>query len=286
LNILSIQSHVAYGHVGNSAAVFSMQRLGVEVWPVDTVAFSNHPAHGGFTGRVREPAEIASLIEGIAKLGVLAHCDAVLSGYLGVPETGSVVLGAVEAARQARPTALFCCDPVIGDTKSGPYVLAGLPEFMRDRAIPAADIVTPNQFELEYLTGRHVSTREDLLAALARLHLLGPKTILVTSAVTTMTPSGTMDSVASDGRVAHIVRTSRLGRDFYGGGDLMAALFLVHYLRTRSVPDALGAAVASLFGVLKRTAEAGSHELLLIEAQDELSAPSERFSVEVLGSLD
>jgi pyridoxine kinase len=286
LNILSIQSHVSYGHVGNSAAVFAMQRLGVEVWPVNTVTFSNHPGHGGFTGRVVEPAEVASLIEGIAKLGVLSRCDAVLSGYLGAPETGSVVLAAVEAARQAQPAVLYCCDPVIGDAGPGVYVRAGLPEFMRDRAVPLADIVTPNQFELEYLTGRNVSTREGLLAALARLHSLGPKIILVTSVMTTTTPSGSIDIVGSDGRMAYLARTFRLGRDFNGAGDAMAALFLVHYLRTRSVPEALAAASASVFGVLRRTVEARSRELLLIDAQDELVAPSERFCVEVLGSLD
>jgi pyridoxine kinase len=286
LNILSIQSHVSYGHVGNSAAVFAMQRLGVEVWPIDTVAFSNHPGHGGFSGRVREPAEVASLIEGIEKLGVLARCDGVLSGYLGAPETGPVVLRAVEAARKACPSALFCCDPVIGDAGPGLYVRAGLPEFMRDRAIPLADIVTPNQFELGYLTGRPVSTRDELIAALSRLHALGPKVILVTSVITTITPSSSIDIVASDGHVVLFVRTPRLGREFNGAGDAMAALFLVHYLRSRSVSEALAASAASVFGVLKRTADAGSRELLLIDAQDELVAPSKCFRVEVLGSVN
>lgn len=146
LNILSFHSHVSYGHVGNSVAVFAMQRLGVEVWPVNTVAFSNHPGHGGFTGGVIEPAEVSSLIEGIANLGVFSRCDGVLSGYLGAAGTGAVVLGAVAAIRKANPRTLFCCDPVIGDAGPGLYVREGLPEFMRDEAVPLADIVTPNQF--------------------------------------------------------------------------------------------------------------------------------------------
>ena len=286
LNILSVHSHVSYGHVGNSAAVFAMQRMGVEVWPVNTVAFSNHPGHGGFTGRAAEPAEVEGLIDGIAKLGAFASCDAVLCGYLGAAGTGPVVLGAVAAVRQANPRALFCCDPVIGDAGPGLYVRAGLPEFMRDEAVPVADIVTPNLFELEYLMGRTVSTREDLLSALARLHVLGPKIILVTSVVTNATPAPSINLVASDGHVAHLVRTPRFGREFNGAGDALAAVFLVHYLRTRSVADALSASASSVFGILKRTAEAGSRELLLVEAQDELIHPSECFRVEILARLE
>jgi pyridoxine kinase len=285
LNILSIQSHVCYGHVGNSAAAFALQRLGCEVWPVHTVAFSNHPGHGGFAGRVADPAEVESLIEGIARLGVLTSCDGVLSGYLGSPETGPVVLAAVEAARKANKAALYCCDPVIGDAGQGLYVRAGLPEFMRARALPCADILTPNQFELEYLSGLSISTRLELVAALARLHGLGPKTILVTSVATRETPADAIDMVASDGRLVHCLRTPRLGRDYNGAGDLMAALFLAHYLRSRVAAAALAAAASSVFGVLRRTLETGSREIALIEAQDELVAPSRSFSAEVMGEV-
>jgi pyridoxine kinase len=285
LNILSIQSHVSYGHVGNSAAVFAMQRLGAEVWPVNTVAFSNHPGHGGFAGRVIDAAEIAALIAGIAKLGVLARCDALISGYLGAAETGPVVLQAVATARRANPALLFCCDPVIGDAGPGLYVRPGLPEFMRDQAMPAADMVTPNQFELEYLSGARATTQKELLGALAHLHGRGPKTILVTSVITAETPPDAIDIVASDGREAYLLRTPRLGRDFNGAGDAMAALFLVHFLRSNTARQALAEAAASVFGILKRTVAGASRELLLIEAQDELVTPSERFPVEAIGRL-
>ena len=286
MNILSIHSHVSYGHVGNSAAVFAMQRLGVEVWPVNTVEFSNHPGYGGFTGRVAEPTEVSSVLDGIAKLGAFTSCDGVLSGYLGATGTAAVVLEAVAAVRKSNPRALVCCDPVIGDAGPGLYVRAGLAELMRDGVVPHADIVTPNLFELEYLTGAKIASRGDLLAALAALHSRGPKIIVVTCAMTNATPSGAIDLVASDGWVAHLVRTPRLNLEFNGAGDALAAIFLVHYLRMRSVPGALEASAASIFGILKRTAEAGSRELLLIEAQDELVRASERFTSKVLGTLE
>jgi pyridoxine kinase len=285
LNILSIHSHVSFGHVGNSAAVFALQRLGCEIWPVHTVSFSNHPGHGSFTGRVMDAKEVESLIAGLERLGVLAQCDGVLSGYLGTPETGPVVLAAVDTIRRLNPAALYCCDPVLGDTGTGIYVRPGLPEFMRERAVAAADILTPNQFELETLSRRSVATQADLGAALAGLHRQGPKIILVTSVVTQETPADRIDLVVSDGKRLHLVRTPRLGAEFNGAGDMIAALFLFHYLRKRNAAAALTAVAASVFGVLRRTLEAGSRELLLVAAQDELVSPSYSFAAEPIGDI-
>jgi pyridoxine kinase len=165
-------------------------------------------------------------------------------------------------------------------------VRPGVPEFMRDRGVPAADIVTPNQFELEYLGGSKVATRDHLVAALHHLRARGPKLVLVTSLVTAETPVDAIDVAACDADQVHLVRTPRLGRDFNGAGDAMAALFLVHYLRSRSAPRALAACCASIFGIIRRTAEAGSRELLLIEAQDEIVRPSRSFPVEAIASID
>ena len=156
--VLSVQSRVAYGHVGNAASVFPLQRLGIEAWALDTVAFSNHTGHGKWRGSVVPAADVAELFEGVAALGVLPQIDAVLSGYLGDSATGPVLLDIVARVRAANPQALFCCDPVIGDVDTGSYVTAGIAEFFRDRALALADIITPNRFELEYLTGHSVAT--------------------------------------------------------------------------------------------------------------------------------
>src|SRR3712207_4032257 len=198
MNVLSIQSHVAYGHVGNAAAAFPMQRLGVEVWPVHTVQFSNHTGYGAWTGRVFDGAAIAELVEGIAARGVLSRCDGVLSGYMGAPDIGAAILSAVARVREANPQALYCCDPVIGDVGRGVFVRPGIPEFMRERAVPAADIVTPNQFELDYLSGREVRTVGDLTSAVRDVHELGPRVILVTSLKVEDTPDDAIDLLVSD----------------------------------------------------------------------------------------
>ena len=133
-NVLSVQSRVAYGHVGNAAAIFPLQRLGIEAWALDTVAFSNHTGHGRWRGATVAAAAIAELFDGVAALGVLPQVDAVLSGYLGDAATGPVLLDIVERVRAANPRALFCCDPVIGDVDTGSYVTDGIAEFFRDRA--------------------------------------------------------------------------------------------------------------------------------------------------------
>src|SRR5882724_3261195 len=153
MNLLSIQSHVAYGHVGNSAAVFPLQRLGVEVWPVHTVQFANHAGYGPPRGAVFDGAMIREVVQGIEERGMLGSCDGVISGYMGSAEIGEAILDAVARVKRANPSALYGCDPVIGDVGRGMYVAPEVAEFIKARALPAADVVTPNQFELGYLAG-------------------------------------------------------------------------------------------------------------------------------------
>jgi pyridoxine kinase len=282
MNILSIQSHVAYGHVGNASAVFPMQRLGVEVWPIHTVQFSNHTGYGAWRGRVFDGPAIEDLVEGIAERGVLPRCDGVLSGYMGSADIGTAILSAVARVRGANPEALYCCDPVIGDVGRGVFVRPGIPEFMRDHAVPAADIVTPNQFELDCLSGLTTSTLATAKEAVAAVHLLGPRVVLVTSLHTTDTPEGAIDLLAGEGGRFWRVRTPKLSLAVNGAGDAIAALFFVHYARRRSAAMALGEAAASVYGLLKRTAEAGSREILTVAAQDEFVSPTERFEVQVV----
>jgi pyridoxine kinase len=280
VNILSIQSHVAYGHVGNAAATFPLQRIGVEVWPIHTVQFSNHTGYGAWTGRVFEASLITELVQGISERGVLGQCDGVLSGYMGSAETGAAILDAVARVKAANPKARYCCDPVIGDVGRDIYVRPGIPEFMRAHAVPAADIITPNQFELDHLTGRTSATRRDALAGIDALHALGPKAIMVTSLHTDETPVDAIDLVTSDAGGAFRVRTPKLLISVNGAGDAIAALFFAHYLRGGSAADALSRAASSVFGVLRRTAEENSREILLIDAQDELVNPSRIFGAQ------
>ena len=280
MNILSIQSHVAYGHVGNASAVFPMQRLGVEVWPVHTVQFSNHTGYGSWKGRVFDGPAIEELVEGIAERGVLERCDGVLSGYMGSADIGNAVLSAVARVRALNPRALYCCDPVIGDVGRGVFVRPGIPEFMREQAVPAADIVTPNQFELDYLSGLATQTLADVKQAVAAVQAMGPKAVLVTSVETQETPSDAIDLVAGEGGRFWRVRTPRLSLSVNGAGDAIAALFFVHYARAGSAQAALAEASASIYGLLKRTEEAGSREILTIAAQDEFVSPTHRFSAE------
>ena len=282
MNILSIQSHVAYGHVGNAAAVFPMQRLGVEVWPIHTVQFSNHTGYGAWRGQIFDGPAVEEVVEGIAERGVLATCDGVLSGYMGSAEIGAAILAAVARVRAANPAAVYCCDPVVGDVGRGVFVRPGIPEFMRDRAVPAADIVTPNQFELEFLSGLAVASEADARAAVSAVQRLGPRVVLVTSLHSDATPADTIDLLAAEGGAVWRVRTPRLSLGVNGAGDAIAALFFVHYARTRSAAAALGEAAASIYGLLKRTEEAGSREILLVAAQDEFVAPTRRFPVEAL----
>jgi len=225
---------------------------------------------------------IEELVEGIAARGVLGVCDGVLSGYMGSADIGNAILSTVAKVRAANPGALYCCDPVIGDVGRGVFVRPGIPEFMRDQAIPAADIVTPNQFELDILSGMASDTLAGAKASVAAVQRLGPRVLLVTSLHTHETPQDAIDLLAGEGGRFWRVRTPKLPLSVNGAGDAIAALFFVHYARTRSAATALGEAAASVYGLLKRTAEAGSREIVMVAAQDEFVSPSMRFGVEVV----
>lgn len=276
MNILSLQSAVAYGHVGNSVAVFALQRLGHEVWPVDTVRFSNHPGHGGFRGTVTDPADLNDLVEGLAERGWLAGADAVLSGYLGAAAQGPVIAAAAARVKAANPKALWALDPVIGD-HGRVFVKDGIPQFMRDVALPAADILTPNAFELGYLAGTPCHGLDGALAA-ART-LCGAGRIVVATGLPGPQPK-TLTTLAVGAAGAWTVTTSAIEHPANGAGDLFAALFLGRYLLMRDIASALALATSSVHAIVSRSAAAGARELQVIEAQDELVEPRRLFEAE------
>ena len=277
-SVLSLQSRVAYGHVGNAAAVFALQRLGIEAWALDTVAFSNHTGHGRWRGAAIAASAIAELFEGIAALGVLPQIDAVLSGYLGDAATGPVLLDIVARVRSANPRALFCCDPVIGDSDTGSYVTGGIAEFFRDEALALVDIVTPNRFELEYLTGAPVANLGEAAAAASALRARGPRIVLLTSLDAAPASANRITMLAAGADGVWAVETPRLPVTLNGCGDVTAALFLAHLLRGAPLPEALALTAAAIFAVIETTARLGRYELALVAAQHELAAPARHFA--------
>ncbi|MDX1576380.1 MAG: pyridoxal kinase PdxY [Kiloniellales bacterium] len=286
MSILSIQSHVAYGHVGNAAAAFALQRLGLEVWPVMTVQLSNHTGYGSWRGRSFEAEHIAELAQGLEEVGALAACRAVLSGYLRTAAVGEAVLGALDRAQRCNPDALFVCDPVLGDHGRGLYVPEEVVAFFRDRAVPRARIVTPNLFELAQLTGRAIDSRAAALAAARDLRALGPEAVLVTSVRFPESEPETIALLAVTGAGAWQIATPWLDMDppINGAGDTVAALFLGHYLLAGDGPDRVSEAAAraasAIFAVIEATRAAGGRELQLIAAQDKLVAPHRHFAAE------
>ena len=284
MNIISIQSHVAYGHVGNDAAVFPLQRMGVEVWPIHTVQFSNHTGYGSWKGHVFDAAAITEVVAGIELRGVLGECDGVLSGYMGSADIGAAILDVVQKVKRANPAAKYCCDPVIGDVGRGIFVREGIPEFMRMKAMPAADIVTPNQFELDLLSKRSSKTLREARDAVKAVHDLGPAAILVTSLHTNETPADCIDLLASDESGCFMTRTPKLPLAVNGAGDAIAALFFAHYLLGGKIGEALSRATSSIFGVLAKTVEADAREIQLVAAQEEIVNPGRIFEAKALGA--
>jgi len=279
VKVLSIQSSVAYGHVGNSAAVFPLQRLGVEVWPVHTVHFSNHTGYGAWRGPLLPADDVRDVITGIEERGVLGQVDAVLSGYQGGEDIGDVILDAVARVKTANPDATYTCDPVMGNAKSGCFVNPAIPVLLRERVVPAADVITPNQFELGFLTGTEPLTLEDTLASVDLARAMGPRTVLVTSVERPDRDPDTIEMLAADDSGAWIVQTPLLPLKANGSGDVTAALFTAHRHETGSIAEALGRTVSSVFDLLQNTLDSGERELQLVESQETFAHPRGQFEV-------
>ncbi|MDR2499579.1 MAG: pyridoxal kinase PdxY [Treponema sp.] len=277
--ILSIQSHVVYGYAGNTAAVFPLQRLGREVWAVNTVEFSNHTGYGAWRGSVLGSSLASELVAGLADRGVLGNCEAVLSGYMGDPEVGLTVVQAVRQVKSLSPRAVYCCDPVMGDTGRGFYVKEGILEMFKTQVVPQADILTPNQFELEALTGLNTSSLPEALRALERLHDMGPRALLVTSFIEDQAPKRHIDMLASNGDSVYRIRTPEFPFEtvMAGSGDLTAAVFLSRYLESANIQEALERTAGAVYGIMEATFMAKSREMLLVQAQDSLVRPALSF---------
>ena len=292
--VLSIQSHVVYGYAGNTAAVFPMQRLRREVWAVNTVEFSNHTGYGAWRGKVLGADLIQDLITGLEERDALKNCEAALSGYLGDRATGKAVLDAVKKVREFSPDALYCCDPVMGDTDRGFYVKDDIPDFFINSLVPLADIITPNQFELTALTGVDIESLDDALKAISIIHEKGPSLALVTSFREKKDESlPELNMIVSDKKEIFKITTPLLplGGNVAGTGDMCAAVFLSRYLETKNLKKTLELCASSVFSVLEESYRAAllksqnaefnrPVELKLIDAQEQLITPSRVFKAE------
>jgi pyridoxine kinase len=288
-SILSIQSYVCFGYVGNKAAMFPLQRLGFDVTGVNTVQFSNHTGYESFDGDVMTPEHVSRVLSGIKKRGVFKNFSCVISGYQGSESLGKLILSAVQDIKKENPSALYCCDPVIGDVGVGTFVKPEVARFIKESCVPAADIITPNLYELGYLTDTPVASMNSLFAlqsACKKLHQLGPKLILVTSIFDSALPSDAIQMLVSMDDNMFVVETPKLSMKWpaSGSGDATTALFVAYFLQSRDPKLALEKTASSIFEVFKATVEAETRELQFISAQEAMVSPLHYFTAKLVKS--
>jgi pyridoxine kinase len=288
MSVISIQSQVAFGHVGNSAAVFPMQVHGIDVIAVPTTLLSNRPGYATLRGRVLDAELVADLLLGVEERGAVDAARMILSGYLGSPEIAAVVADFVARAKARNPALRYACDPVLGDRDRGLFVPASIPPLMRDRLCPLADIITPNHFEFEWLSGAKAATMDQMITQAQALLARGPSTIVVTSAELADTPEDQTDTLAversRDMFKTFRVRTPKLPISPNGTGDLFASLYVAACVLGKDTPDALAHAASAIFAVLERTAARGSEEMRIVASAELLVRPPRRFDAVAVGT--
>lgn len=263
MNILSIQSDVVYGHVGNAAARFALQRLGHDVWALPSVLLSSHAGYAKVEGETISADLLRRLIDGLDANGWLARCDAVLSGYLGHAEQARIVADAVRRVKAQNGKAIYCLDPVFGDAGRA-YAKPGVAEAMARDLLPLADIVTPNVFELSSLTSVAIRNADDALVAARRL---GRPCVVATSVPVSRDRIGALAAAKDE---AWLASTPLLENVPHGSGDLLAALFLGRRLMKQSVREALLLTSETTFHILSKSV--GSTEMFLVVEQDAIAA--------------
>lgn len=281
--ILSIQSSVSYGHVGNSSVVFPLQRLGFNVWPINTVQFSNHTGYGAWKGSIFEPQHISEVFAGIKERGVIEQCNAMLTGYMGTAKLGNVMQDILKELIIVNPSVLYCCDPVMGDVGRGFFVQPGIPEYFRDHLVPKAHIITPNQFELEFLSDTKITDLASAIAACRQLISCSSKTVLVTSLMLENNADNFIHMLVVNAKEAYLVKTPLLPLSVNGAGDLTAALFTAFYLPKKDIKAALEACASRVYAVLEKTYKEGTREIQLVQSQEALINPPKIFNAERVG---
>lgn len=277
MNVISIQSQVAFGHVGNSAAVFPLQIHGIDVVAVPTTLLSNRPGYPTIRGKVLEVDTVDELLRGIEERGAVAAADMILSGYLGSAANAEVIADFVARAKADHRALRYCCDPVLGDRDRGLFVRNDIPPLVRDRLCALADIVTPNHFEFEWLCGTEARTIAQVVAAARGLMARGPSTVVITSAELSDTPADAIETLAIAHDGAWRVRTPRVPISPNGTGDLFAALLVAAIIRGNETPAALTHAASAIFAVLECTAQAGTTEMRIVESADAMVNPGKKF---------
>lgn len=260
-HVISIQSQVAFGHVGNSAAVYPMQAHGIEVIAVPTTLLSNHPGYPTFKGRILDAALVKDLLQGLDELGVLERVDMLVTGYLGSPDTARVVADFVDVAKGKNPRLVYVCDPVIGDDDRGVYVNAALPALFAELLVPKADVITPNQFELGLLAGVDVSTPANLEVAASKVRGTSGRMIVATGCVLSDSPPGTVETVLLEPEQSHRYAVEQISTRYFGTGDLFTGLLVAALSETDSFPDAVAEATRKVHQVLLASEHFGTREM-------------------------
>ncbi|MGB3251963.1 pyridoxal kinase PdxY [Buttiauxella gaviniae] len=280
-NILAIQSHVVFGHAGNSAAEFPMRRLGANVWSLNTVQFSNHTQYGKWTGSVMPASHLSDIMQGIADIGQLKRCDAVLSGYLGSAEQGEHILSIVRKTKEANPQAKYFCDPVMGHPEKGCIVAPGVAEFHTRYALPASDIIAPNLIELEILSGHAVNSVDEAVSTARELIAKGPEIVLVKHLARAAYQQDRFEMLlvtADEAWHIHRPLVDFGERQPVGVGDVTSGLLLVKLLQGATLREALEHVTAAVYDIMVVTKKMEEYELQLVAAQEGIAKPEHYFT--------
>lgn len=279
--ILTIQSHVVYGHAGNAAAVFPMQRLGHEVSVLNLLQFSNHTGHGTWGGGAISANELRDIFKGLKAVGALNTLNCILSGYIRDLEQAQAIYDFVCEVKTDYPHVMYCCDPVMGDERPGMYVKPEVAAFLQSHLVPLADWITPNHFELSHLVDKPLTSVQDAMTACAELFDSNKQGILATSIAHHSSMTGLL-LMTKAGTYHCETPKYELIRTVHGTGDVTAATFLSHLFNGDAPVDAMEKTANTMHDMTLFSFQNGLRELGIIACQELIRYPNRKFKSQLL----
>lgn len=280
-HILTIQSHVVYGHAGNAAAVFPMQRLGHQVSVLNLLQYSNHTGHGTWGGKAISEEELRDVFRGLKEMGALNSLDCIVSGYIGSVEQAHAIYDFVQEVKTLAPQVIYCCDPVIGDDRPGLYVKPEIAAFHRSHLVPLANWITPNRFELSQLVNQPLSTIQEIIEACKSLFNQNKQGILATSIANESHKTGLL--LTTKESIYHCETPKYdLIRTVHGTGDTATAIFLGNLFNGESPEKAMEKTANALHAITQYSFQKQLTELGIIACQEYIACPDNQFKCKTL----
>lgn len=276
-HIISIQSTVSTGYVGNNSASLAIQLHGINCVAIPTILLSSHTDKSVYYGETISKELFNKLAKGVLEIDIAKQTQYVISGYLKSQDIIDATAQLIQELKKQN-SITYIYDPVFGDTRTdGLYIPKEQADYSMEKLLPLSDILTPNHFELEYLSGRNIANEKELVEAVKSHPLLSQKQIILTTAELSKNVNHQLEVILIERGVLTHFYSENIPVEVVGTGDLFTGVLSAQLTLGHSLPTAIQTSMNFLSKVLKYVHTHRLKEMnamAILQAQDVLKIES------------